>query len=174
MKEHPILFKGEMVRAILDGKKTQTRRIYNAKKQSKWNVGDKLWVREAWCLKGSFDGSQVYNPNGNLDSTCVHFAADRENVIATDDDGYPKIRRDGYYASPWKPSIHMPRWASRLTLEIVSVCVCKLHPISEKDAKAEGVNSAEEFEDLWIRINGQKSWDENPYVYRIEFRRGTE
>ena len=96
-------------------------------------------------------------------------------------------RRHGTHVVPWRPSIHMPRWASRITLEITDIHVERLQEISYADAMAEGVefwHHAEtlkglaaccehryEFEDLWTSINGPGSWDANPWVWVVEFRR---
>jgi hypothetical protein len=131
MKERPILFSGPMIRAILDGQKTQTRRVI---KPDWWRCldpededdrqqalrtcpygqpGDRLWVRETW----------------NAD-WCDH-------IIYRADGGSAKDA--GYGTEPkWKPSIFMPRWASRLTLEVVDVRVERLQEIDEDDAVAEG------------------------------------
>jgi hypothetical protein len=148
MKERPILFKGPMVRAILEGRKTQTRRVlklqwtadhlqetspgsgvWNELNQHwhgeihKQNVcpygvpGDRLWVRETW--NNPFDLAEY--PQCKSPRSCVY----RADYVGDD--------------WPWKPSIHMPRWASRITLDIKSVRVERLQDISEEDAKAEGV-----------------------------------
>jgi len=229
MKERPILFSGPMVRAILDGRKTQTRRIVKPQpehlqvheyKGSRiydganrrwcwkqlvasdcWSIGfeqelaelcpiakpgDRLWVRESWCQKFKEDESGwVYNSEDNLDSSCVHYRADGYEVRAIDGDGFQRWNKDGGEASPWKPSIHMPRWASRILLEVVSARVERLNEISHKDVVAEGIepnqpgyytchNGAkymdfQEYQELWESINGQGSWDDNPYVWVIEF-----
>lgn len=198
MKERPILFSGPMVRAILDGSKTQTRRIINGvdngnclqvKRSTKTRVGekthvldaralcpygqpcDKLWVREAFCPDWA-DHGPIYKADGG-------------SAIEA---GYPREPR-------WKPSIHMPRKLSRITLEITGVRIERLHEISEMDAFAEGVdtegddyNRAEHaqlggaqieggspavfaYKGLWESINGAESWTANPWVWVIEFRR---
>lgn len=87
---------------------------------------------------------------------------------------------------PWRPSIHMPRWASRITLEVTSVRVERLQDISEADALAEGVNAHQDhhgrpttsiyspvqaYRDLWEQINGPGSWDANPWVWAVDFKR---
>lgn len=143
--------------------------------------GDRLWVRETWCHK--FDnGCEVYNAAGNLDSTCVHFAADGYEVVADDGDGFQKYRKDGKEASPWKSPYHMPRWASRITLEITKIRVERLINISHEDAIAEGVNErfsppdhtmslgfVGAYIDLWDSINGVGAWDKNPWVFVLDF-----
>lgn len=103
----------------------------------KWNVGDRLWVRETFCQKTE-DGVFVYNSEGNLDPSCYHYAADGYEVLKDDGDGGTEYRKDGSTASPWKPSIFMPRYASRITLEITDVRVERLQEITEEDARAEG------------------------------------
>ena len=136
-------------------------------------AGDRLWVRETWaagaCADGlapaALDGGFWHRENGGL-----WYAADDHapaNPIS------PRGK--------WRPSIHMPRWASRITLDVVSVRVERLHDITEEDAWAEGVEPhypatvtephAILFQILWDRINGAGSWALNPWVWRIEFRR---
>lgn len=202
MKERPILFSGPMVRALLAGTKTQTRRVVKpqpthfnpagvprlAKPVGSSKViqcpygqhGDRLWVRETWQ---TFErGYNVYKaiPTRRPSDSCVLYAAD-------DVDG----------DLGWRPSIHMPRWASRITLEITSVRVERLQDISEADAIAEGIERKEDgigwkrgpisgdvpntatrtgfpglaYQSLWEQINGPGSWDANPWVWVIEFRR---
>ena len=179
MKERPILFSGPMVRAILDGSKTQTRRV--AKEFDEMpnldgilqrfprqngcrhgSPGDRLWVRETWAHER--DGT------GCPDDTGVLY---RATDPGWDDEG-TGLR--------WRPSIYMPRWASRITLEITAVRVERLQSISEADARAEGVtpNAFEQTSDnwggvlyrrLWEQINGPGSWHANPWVWAITFQR---
>ena len=167
MTERPILFNGPMVRAILDGRKTMTRRIVKAGTRDDWNacpygvIGDRLWVRETWrCFGGREYEYQQHQPS----------------IIYRADDG-PTHNEGG-----WRPSIFMPRWASRITLEITGVRVERLQDISEADAEAEGCtgdhradrdsDAAQEFRSLWNQINGKRaSWDSNPWVWVVEFRR---
>jgi hypothetical protein len=190
VKERPILFSGPMVRAILDGRKTQTRRIvkgstefsgpYNpeymeAHKDSKgWasicpygSPGERLWVREAWAP-----------------ATAALPLAD--GVLYRADYHTSLEKRDG--DQKWKPSIHMRRVDSRINLEITGVRVERLNAICEEDAKSEGVEGlAELFEKakhghpltpwstafawLWFEINGRDSWMQNPWVWVVEFKR---
>ena len=192
MKERPILFSGPMVRAILEGRKTMTRRVVKPQPSKSCNVdsetaceilakgcpygdpGDKLWVRETFC--------ETANVRGDGHYLCRYRAGDE----------YDKIVE---CAGPWKPSIFMPRWASRITLEITSVRVERLQKINAVDAIAEGIeptreqpghfnwkwyglnnaqcNAVMSFEMLWIMINGPESWDANPWVWVIKFRRVT-
>lgn len=223
IKERPILFSGPMVRAILEGRKTQTRRIVKCDftessayvlgcHKGVWGIhrdvdsnsdgdvwrcrcpygvpGDRLWVRETWCQKCE-DGYPVYNAENNLDSSCCWYRADGTDVRCDDGNGGTKFNKDGSESSPWSPSIHMPRWASRITLEITGVRVERLNEISEADAYSEGVNIPSgqsfasngnpelrnearcAFQSLWNSINGPGSWDANPFVWVLEFKKVT-
>ena len=187
--ERPILFSAPMVRAILDGRKTQTRRIV------KDNGGDHDWgfpakfQMETGMEDGCFiDASSDFKfcPYGNTgDRLWV-----RETFIP--DHPSPHYRACATEANlkylketgkKWKPSIHMPRWASRITLEIVSVRVERLTSITEEDTRAEGydgstvvpgnedLNCRAWFESLWNKINGEGSFRMNPWVWVIEFKR---
>jgi hypothetical protein len=199
MKERPIMFSGAMVRSIIDGRKTQTRRVMRIQptvvrhwanvetngvrwtwpngdeatyadrpdviasytERDFWKhcpygqPGDRLWVRETW---------------GKLDMGSACHRADDESATPAD--------------GRWRPSIHMPRWASRLTLEVTDVRVQRLREISEEDARAEGVDAPTpdmpsltgrfRFECLWDSINGERpgcSWENNPWVWCVSFRR---
>lgn len=170
MKERPIIFNSEMVRAILDGRKTQTRRIITARPpkvidlatvQCKYGQpGDRLWVKETW--------------RGGNDTL--------ENVFYKASDNC--ALKYGFCQCSWKPSIFMPHEFSRITLEIVNVRVERLQDISEKDVIAEGIEEAgicfgirkEEVEKhcyklLWDKINGPGAWEKNPWVWVIEFKK---
>ncbi|HAV0413641.1 TPA: hypothetical protein JFW75_003465 [Salmonella enterica] len=196
MKERGMIFNGEMVRAILDGRKTQTRRPIKWKQTrftemaerddgSLWpwaedcerggdiwfacpfgEVGDRIWVRETWAEAGaSAPDLKLYRANYP-----DHVPAHYENVPPAEE-----IR--------WTPSIHMPRWASRITLEITAVHVERLNAISEEDAQAEGVQPAcyeitppeaayrVSFGEVWRSIYGEESWAANPWVWVIKFKR---
>lgn len=246
MKERPILFSAPMVRAILEGRKTQTRRavkpvgnddgfvildygnggwpyrsddgdsaMHTVKRDGKLYLnetphdcpygkrGGKLWVREAFRFLDSFDGDSP----AMVGERCIlagypkpwaptHYEADgwRDNwmnVGATPGSVTPgKLR----------PGIHMPRWASRITLEVTGVRVEQLQDISEADAIAEGIGSVRVSESetryidylmagkigekeatcgsavlsyatLWESINGAGSWAANPFVWVVEFKR---
>jgi hypothetical protein len=223
MKERPILFSALMVRAILDGSKTQTRRVVHNPHRNDggfvlqdygkgfWpyrshdgesgcyldrqkdgdyyseaplrcpygQPGDRLWVRETWAAPHSEDGRP---PRAiQCDQMRIHYLAS-----------------EGRGGLVWRPSIHMPRWASRITLEITGVRVERLWEISEADAIAEGIGSItvsdggesrwvnynqpeskgcsfgdarSSYRSLWDEINGQGSWDANPWVWVVEFER---
>jgi len=194
MTDRQILFSAPMVRAILDGSKTQTRRVvkpvrgfesFNICRPDMMADQDKVWWHGAGTERVGVSQSCPYGQIG--DRLWV-----RES-FAKDCDGYV------YKATcPWwdsligkKPSIHMPRWASRITLEITDVRVERLQAISEWDAVEEGVcetdfyDNAERkvsagapwsiarlaFADLWQSINGAESWDDNPLVWVISFKR---
>jgi len=165
MGDVPILFSGPMVRAILEGRKTQTRR------PCRWGVardavaaGDRLWVRETWQPCERPGAPMLGSIAGLRHAPFVQYAADNPQAPAE--------------WGPWRPSIHMPRWASRLTLPVVSVRAERLHDITEADAVAEGVRdpdlrAAETarvlFADLWNATYGPEAWDANPWVWRIEW-----
>lgn len=213
----PIIFGGDMVRAILEGRKTQTRRAVIPSPPEGWRPkvglfhptiarrgverpgpevfgasdeefgvkcpygqpGDRLWVRETWCQR-SEDGYVVYNAEGNLDPSCCWYAADGVHVRKCDGDGFAEYRKDGSEASPWRPSIHMPRWASRITLEITAISLDRLQDISEADARAEGaqcpgfpaaMTDAGAFAKRWEMIHGKGAWAVNPWVWVVEFRK---
>lgn len=163
MKERPILFSAPMVQAILAGSKTQTRRVVKSPGMESpcpyGEIGDFLWVRETWGVR---DGMIVYRAN---------------------DEDMPLDKGE-----KWKPSIHMWRNASRITLEITNVRIERLQEISESDARAEGVSKYEgecplrnkrlnkyqlQFAALWDSINAKRGlgWDVNPFVWVIEFKR---
>lgn len=216
-KEKPIIFSGLMVRAILEGRKTQTRHIISPKHLSfvenitgeylsgNWKklplpygmVGDRLWVREQWCGACGENGL-LWNEDGNTYK--VWYRATNPDVVAVDDDGFTKFRRDGLEASPWKSPLHMPRWASRITLEITGIRVERLNDISEADAIAEGAQKFDSLPPLhpfgqdcrWSMENPTSTdnslgsartafanywiklgnpWSVNPWVWVIEFRR---
>lgn len=131
--------------------------------------GDRLWVRETWQgplideeLEEEFHQSPDYFKKPEF---CAYRATDTLDAINADGE-----------ALGWRPSIHMPRWASRILLEVTSVRVERLQDISEADAEAEGppkhFNSwRDNFCALWQKINGDGSWDANPWVWAIEFNR---
>lgn len=235
MKERPIIFSAPMVRAILDGRKTQTRRvvkgIINADlfeplgddggflHSSKCTnfcdfacggheiacpygvPGDRLWVRETWCCpdstkKGGLVGFAADGWCGYRDAAGLLVPHGRILEAPGYKECFPPTGARTFglkgYGGRWRPSIHMPRWASRLTLYITSVRVERLQAISEADAIAEGCemdgafpkeqphvsggmvgwdDAREWYADLWDSINGKGSWAANPWVWVVEFRR---
>jgi hypothetical protein len=137
--------------------------------------GTKLWVREPWA---------AISPDENerpIRECKIEYKADTGAAAPGNWDDVERCERPDY--ARWKPSIHMPRWASRITLEITGIKVERLQDISEEDAKAEGVTPPDAyfqsqkepytaaFADLWREINGSLSWAENPFVWAISFRR---
>jgi len=163
MKERPILFKDKMVRAILDGRKTQTRRFHD-----RWQVGDHLWVREPYAT--DIPGC----PGG------VSYRADH------------RTESDGPTPNKWRTPMFMPRALSRITLEVVDKWPEEVRHITDTDAKAEGVyyDAAQDgwqcapdalthqcpryaFTDLWDSIHGDdpnKCWAADPLVVAYVFR----
>ena len=141
--------------------------------------GDRLWVREAF---GKVNMHSLSN-NGPLFEQITYRAGKR--VLASKDapsdfdmENWPVSWVDDYKPTDgkWRPSIHMPRWASRITLEIISVRVERLRDISMQDVLAEGcmlsTSKTEplDYQNLWESINGSGSWDANPWVWVVEFR----
>lgn len=231
VKERPILFSAPMVRAILDGRKSMTRRVMKVQPpaegyelatcisttSAEWRreegkqhwlkrdgyrvidcsqpyftcpygqVGDRLWVRE------TFTTDRVYKGGDIVDGDTVYRASMPESYTWPD-------HLDDLTPPKWKPAIHMPRWASRITLEITGVRVERLQAITPEDAIAEGLVTMPEFnwtaqkptgrilaetagsppywaspktafESLWENINGAGSWEANPFVWVVEFKR---
>lgn len=158
MKEHPILFSSGMVQAILKGTKTQTRRLVKGntpEAKYPWKLGDRLWVRETWKEVINLSGEKQYRYKAGV------------KYIST--------------AGNWRPSIHMPREACRILLEIDGLRLEQLQEIAEEDAKAEGVKPVyvawetpyrAAFHALWIDMYRSKEvcWEANPWVWAIKFR----
>lgn len=204
MKERPILFSGPMVRAILEGRKTQTRRVVkrtdsgrvkavgsarnwhlddpNAIKACPYGLpGDRLWVREAWAVEKSLDRLAP----SKFHRWATWFKADGAYLANTPTRGFHTGRPKG----KWRSSLQMPRWASRITLEITDVRVERLNAISPVDTWAEGVEfeilagpamskstslmieGVNAFRNLWESINGPGSWADNPWVWVVSFKR---
>ncbi|WP_410680852.1 hypothetical protein [Citrobacter braakii] len=243
MKERGMIFNGEMVRAILDDRKTQTRRIMaiqpehselglrrvidskNGRDNGKYfwsqsdacglkmrskvfgcpygEVGDRIWVRETWATLGNEDGCCVdWNDNlckGDERAAARIYRASCEQrpgdygLWSIPDNAYWKPDTENEkFEGAWRPSIHMPRWASRILLEITNVRVERLNAIREEDATAEGVPRAGgllpdypgtfltpngdfatakvAFQRLWESIYGEENWQANPWVWVIEFK----
>lgn len=162
MKARPILFSPEMVRALLDGRKTQTRRVIvpQPPQLCRYGVpGDLLYVREAHYIIGEHPGAWP-------GSRWTHYRADASN----------NLNDPAQWSGPWKPGIHMPRHASRLTLRLTDVRVQRVQEISDEDAIAEGIPRAYpipkvEFQDLWDDINAARgyAWPTNPWVWALSF-----
>lgn len=158
-KDRPVIFSALMVRALLEGRKTQTRRLATSP-LAKMQPRDRLWVREAWAplsaLTHNDAGSTALIENG-------FYRADAGIV-------------DGEI-SRWTPSIHMPRLASRLTLLVTEVRRERLGDITERDAEAEGVDLAGRaitarlaFAQLWNSLHGNGAWEADPEVVALTFK----
>lgn len=202
MTARPILFSAPMVRALLEGRKTQTRRVVKPQPETgKW-IDECNFVASGFSTWKKFDTAAgcecrdvkcPYGKPGDLLWLREAFGVDLSGGFfyrATDSEG------DGDdFDNPWKPSIHMPRRASRLTLEITRVRVERLQAVTELDAYAEGIDTENDptylaaahfllagagsirggspavcaYADLWESLHGVGSWDENPHVWVIEF-----
>lgn len=215
MKERPIIFSGPMVRTILKDRKTQTRRVikpqpanpmqhvvkalcqfFRDKGRSMKPIkcpygqpGDGLWVRETWAAVRFFEAYEDGYALGYADdwegseripkgpgSWCVLYRADGEWEDNIEDRGFA-----------WRPSIHMPRWASRITLEVTGVRVERVQDITDGDVAKEGVTwgwpgqlgskhgspARDAFAKLWDSLNAKRGygWDMNPWVWVLEFKR---
>ena len=190
-KERPIIFSGPMVREILKGGKTQTRRIAKAVPMGEismypYEVGMRLWVRETFALQCEVDGDEPPFQDGR---PIQRFDDDdsegprwfQPHYRATDPPPELEIGT-GEPGVIWKPSIHMPRWASRITLEITEVRVQRLHEISDEDCMAEGITDNEAlvgqisnpwvtaYASLWEAIHGAGAWGLNPWVWAVTFK----
>ena len=201
IKARPILFSAPMVRALIDGRKTQTRRVV------KFPIKDRaLGAEIAGCeIQGEIENGHVFSPYG-VPGDLLWVRETFQGPLINEDEGLPAATYSPKYcvyradrdSAPefvdcdenvkncWKPSIFMPRWASRITLEIISVRVERLQEISDDDAKAEGapfeLGALEStilgakakyrsgFCRLWQSINGAGSWDKNPRVWVIGFK----
>lgn len=206
MKERPILFTGPMVRAILEGRKTVTRRVVKPQPDFLGSMvdpntpfktldaglharitcphgqpGDRLWVREAWAADAQVD---AIAPRDLSQGEPIWYPAD----FSVRQTGCSMISK-----GRGRPSIHMPRWASRILLEITAVRVERLQDISEEQALAEGVHGEPcdharqacsdigcwgdtakgAFGFLWEQLNGAGAWQTNPWVWVVEFKRVT-
>ena len=216
-KERGMIFNAGMVRAILSGQKTQTRRIMknqpagdypdapvmirNIESGFQWHgkhgessvfpcplgsVGDRIWVRETW------QGPLVdFENSDDLLRNAEKYEKPENCVYEADGVPAPEFYdADDNLRCCWRPSIHMPRWASRILLEITNVRVERLNDISEQDAIAEGLERYNDdgivyygpygkgdcrperaFSNLWKSIYGEEDWKKNPWVWVIEFKR---
>lgn len=219
-KERPILFNAEMVRAVLDGRKTQTRRICKSKpiegtfagygkdamdaviRQGPYEVGMNLWVRETWASlrmeydfeSGYCDGWEETTPDRVKKYRDEHpphlLQAPAFDIAYLDcyDNGADNVEERGFR---WRPSIHMPRWASRIDLLIKDVRVERVQDINVHSVLAEGISAEindytahldfgqmrweeeclKDFRKLWDSVYQKRGfgWDKNPYVWVVEF-----
>ncbi len=237
VKERPIIFSADMVRALLAGRKTQTRRVmkpqprvglrgngdvigycdgqisgpeYHVWEPKKGDgggaipmhedamyrverccpygvVGDRLWVREAWAVNKYYDGRPA-NGCGPVPEVAVECRCEPDAVTVLPGRQHRSLGKPGEIdeRGRWRSPIFMPRWASRITLEITGVRLERVQDISEADAKAEGCDGkcpvgnvaaylpypcSYHYSQLWESINGPGSWDANPFVWVLEFKR---
>jgi len=174
MNEHPMLFSGPMVRAILAGKKTQTRRIAK-ERQPSYALGDHLWVRETWAVGPCYNNIAPRERTKTLCPRNITYRADK------------RLDNVGRNHGRWRPSIHMPRRFSRMTLDVVEVRCEHLQDITVEDIIAEGLSTTlrehdaccdlrDQWVELWNSINAKRGygWDTNPLVWVITFRNTTE
>jgi hypothetical protein len=182
MKERPILFSGPMVRAIMAGRKTQTRRVIGLTQ-----FGRSDTPGYDWTFRGTRNGGrgglwQDFRHEQMLRLCKFGTPGDRLWVRETFSDSEPVFYRADGIANDsdvrWKPSIFMPRELSRLTLEIVAVRVERVQEITDDDARAEGVDiglARWGFVQLWDSINAARGhcWENNPWVWVVEFKRVT-
>lgn len=174
MADRPIIFSGPMVRALIEGRKTQTRRVMKPYDKipgtfrSLYKPGDRLWVRETWRTSYTNDyyvealGRTPRASDLDPEATGIEYLADGENELS----------------GKTRAAIHMPRWASRLTLIVEEVRVQRLQDISEPDVWAEGLSinpgppgyAQEEFAELWNSLHGPEAWAANPWVAALTFR----
>lgn len=182
MKNTPILFSGPMVRAILAGTKTQTRRVMTA---PAWlnpaeipdmilalnrfgcavdHIGPADGRRRIACPFGVAGDHLWVRETFGLARPSFPDESDDARVVYRATDAAPTAK---YFC--WRPSINMPFWACRLHLHIKSVRVERLNDISEEDARAEGVAGVAEFRELWESLNGAGSWSINPFVWTVTF-----
>lgn len=223
MKERPILFNTEMVKAILEGRKTQTRRVLSNQPDKNcdeaflgldgiWRfskptlskrisysdddikcpfgmVGDRLWVREAFMPDPSAD-SDHWNDEDSLHTYyswdgCGSKVSELPKALKTNKHVFYKAEANHPELSLWTPNYRMPRWASRILLEITGVRVERLQGISKEDAKAEGfdfsahpsaiemgyaIGAKTNFRHTWEQIYGANAWNKTPWVWVVEFK----
>lgn len=197
MTERPILFSAPMVRALLAGTKTQTRRVVKLPRSLAAGDLERAWPDKLWGVTPGLhvpmpdeSSQRLRNPWGWPEQSKLWvretWAQNRNQTSDTKEDRSVVYRADGGERAMdngielrWRPSIHMPRWASRITLWITDVRVERLRDISQADAMAEGVSvdspatfqAVAAYKDLWESINGPGSWDANPWVWVVEFKR---
>lgn len=207
VKEHPILFSGPMVRAILEGRKTQTRRVMNPQPSWRNDVVDSSgvsgnglwWMNRKGCgvhsqpteaafreciNRNGADWISPYGQRGNANREPDRLWVRETWAPLGPHAALHQATNSGHPVARWKPSIHMPRWASRLTLEVVSVRVERVQDISYDDCEKEGITREQveaegncpvaAYAELWESINSKRegcAWSDNPWVWVVEFRR---
>lgn len=208
MTDRPIIFSAPMVRALLEGRKTQTRRVLMKRAATNalavfgpsflqlpgnvdlvgYAIGDRLWVREAFSL--DFGGGHSIGGTGEWHYSLEFRAGgSRDLYFSGDCEQDPYERLADTQVGDWRQSIHMPRWASRLTLIVTDVRVQRLWEITEDDAVAEGcghdsdgwrdyqmpgtqccATARDSYRTLWNSLHGSEAWEANPWVVAISFR----
>lgn len=217
MKEIPMLFSTPMVQAILEERKTVTRRVIKPQpiKSEGPSIDNPAFREGDWIWSGKFSGHTIisnkkngptdyakdYSPYGQpgdilwvRETWCRDLEAEGQFLYRATEPEAQDLDTGG---SPWKPSIHMPKVACRLKLDVISIDVERLHEITEEDAIREGVGAGFQmnagwpdytqikngvctvtqdsarmsYATLWDSINGKGSWDKNPWVWRIEFKK---
>lgn len=192
MSEHPILFSAPMIQALLAGRKSVTRRM--SKRWLRVNAGDRLWVRETWrpycwredgpiTVQFQADGSRMADTHDESQPGDYEGWYERIAIQATHECARAGLPQDGEgcYVWPnmecplrWRPSIHMPRWCSRITLEATEDArLERLQDITEEEAEREGVERLDEFMALWSTLHTKpgERLEDNPELVRIAFRR---
>jgi hypothetical protein len=182
----PILFQTEMIRAILEGRKTQTRRIIKPQPEEDIKLIGPEMYNPALADKNGFlyPGPEVFGvytydgefgvkfPYGKVGD--VLWVRETWRGIEQETGGFRyeyKATEKINLVDKWKPSIFMPREAARIFLEVTDLRVERVRDISEEDARAEGVSSIMSYKGLWCKINGPGSWDSNPWVWITTFKR---
>lgn len=207
----PILFSGAMVRGILEGRKGQTRRVIKPQPPAKardagviWSLRDEAngqwcWLDSADFDEASFLGDWFRCPYGvEGDHLWVRETWKEATEFMSEATGPKDVRfaasvsEAEWATTKWRSSIHMPRWASRITLKVTRVRIKRLHEITEEQSVAEGVEHDEHgwklynkhlgkaicaatarqsYISLWDQINGKGAWNENPWVWAVAFER---
>ena len=190
VKERPILFFAPMVCAILEGRKSQTRRVVKLPKDHAWGrdyEGQIVYRPEDICAMTDFAVDELSCPYGQLGDRLwvreTHLPKASGTIYRADFSEFEAAGLGGMYGG-WKPSIFCKREYSRILLEITNIRVERLQDISDEDALAEGVSSdmgirwqsgddtpRGMFGELWESINGPGSWEANPWVWVIEFKK---
>lgn len=201
--ERPVIFSGPMVRAVLDDLKTNTRRVMNPQpilKGTAWEWRGLKWTDADRCPAGTFESVLAHCPYGKpgdklwvrecFDCFAADFSDAQCGITYRADNHSEYVRclewpQKVSLTPKWRPAIHMPRWASRILLEIEQVRVERVQEIGEEDALAEGVQvenpqargyygPRNAFKHLWDSINGKRegcAWKDNPWVWAISFKR---
>ena len=205
-KCRPIIMSSDSVRAILDGRKTQTRRVVNEQPENLYPVvtveflegrkgwryrysdpdrkhsggsgflmkcsfgapGDRLWVREAFWLRQWSDNFK------NIQVAYDRPAERTKYILADKGESFEEFLTKRKFSNGWQNPMFMPRWASRLTLEITNVRCERVQKIALNDVWDEGYKTITDFKEAWDALNGKRkgcSWNDNPWVFVLEFKK---